>query len=59
MLAQRGLNDRVLHHEVPDRVQQRLAISREELDRQLEGTAGAGFHTWLKNFTHATGAYMK
>eukprot|EP01043_Picozoa_sp_COSAG02_P089989 COSAG02_NODE_26901_length_621_cov_1.254789_1_plen_54_part_00 len=49
MLVQRGLNDHVLHHEVPERVQQRLAIAREELDKQLEGTTGGALNTWLKN----------
>lgn len=59
MLAQRGLNDLVLHNDVPVRVQQRLAIAREELDKQLHGTTGGGLQTQLKNWMHAGGALMK
>ena len=59
MLAQRGLNDLVLHNDVPVRVQQRLAIAREELDKQLHGTTSGGLQTLAKNLTHAAGALMK
>ena len=59
MLVQRGLNDHVLHHAVPERVQQRLAITRQELDKELEGTTSGALKTWLKDSTHAMGAYMK
>ena len=59
MLVQRGLNDRVLHHDVPDRVQQRLAITREELDRQLEGTTGGSLKTSMKDLAHSFGGYLK
>ena len=47
MLVQRNLNDRVLHHDVPARVQARLAITREELDRQLLGQSGGALNTKL------------
>jgi hypothetical protein len=59
MLVQRNLNDRVLHHDVPARVQARLAITREELDKQLVGTTGAALNTRLKDWTHTMGGYMK
>ena len=59
MLVQRGLNDRVLHHDVPDRVQQRLAITREELEKQLEGTASERVRTWGKDLAHSFGGYLK
>lgn len=59
MLVHRGLNDRVLVHDVPERVHQRIAIPREELDKQLDGTTGGALNTWLKNTTHAVGGYMK
>ena len=47
MLVQRNLNDCVQHHDVPARVQARLAITREELDRQLVGQSGGALNTKL------------
>lgn len=59
MLSQRGLNDRVLHHDVPARVRERMLIPRGELDKRLEGTTAESFNTWKKDFTHGLGAMMK
>ncbi len=59
MLTDRGLNDRVLYDEVPERVRGRLNLSRETLDKELEGTRKGKMATGLKNATHTLHAKMK
>ena len=59
MLSQRGLNDRVLHVDVPVRVQERMQIPREQLDGRLDGTITESWNTWRKDSMHNLGGFMK
>lgn len=59
MLTDRGLNDRVLYSEVPERVRGRLNLPREALDKELGGTRKGKMATGLKNATHNLHAKMK
>ena len=59
MLTDRGLNDRVLYDEVPERIRARLNLSREALDKELEGTRKGKVATGLKNATHSLHSKMK
>ena len=47
MLTDRGLNDRVLYSEVPERVRGRLNLPREALDKELGGTRKGKMATGL------------
>ena len=59
MLTDRGLNDRVLYGEVPKRIRGRLNLSREALDKELEGTRRGKVATGLKNATHSLHSKVK
>jgi hypothetical protein len=59
MLSDRGLNDRVLYHDVPVRVHERMQIPRQQLDGRLDGTITELWDTWRKDTLHKAGASLK